>query len=158
MTRAFPGYWELLPLWSTVISSLSVCSLTVKSRVPQICFITVFLICRTRYVELQPSQWETHHWVLLLWSCSSVSMFCFVIFHPLCKLTSYSVVGTAFSPTLTMSAISPCISQPWFSLGHPHRSTEFRSKGCGNHILGSSVGSRGTVQTLTLPNPSCKCS
>lgn len=64
----------------------------------------------------------------------SVGVFCYVIFNLLCKLSDYSVVGTAFGPSLTVGllAIGPDVSQMLFLPGHQHRSTEVRFKSCSN--------------------------
>ena len=71
------------------------------SRTPHISFLSVFLICGVRYAVLDHPQQKRSHWVFLsgavhLCACSVVSLFthCF-------EITSYSVVGTALSPTLT---------------------------------------------------------
>ena len=49
-------------------------------------------------------------------------------FHPLCRLTNYTVVGTALSPTLNVGTlvIGLGIFQALFSPGHQCRSTEVR--------------------------------
>ena len=61
---------------------------------------------------------------------SPVSMLCCVTFYLLCELTSYSLVGIALGPTLTMGmlAVVPGVSQALFSPGHQCRSTEVRSQ------------------------------
>ena len=41
--------------------------------------------------------------MFLLWSSSLVNVLCCVIFYPSCEHSEYIVVGTALSPTLTMS-------------------------------------------------------
>ena len=82
-------------------------------------------------------------------------MLCCVTFHLLCGLANYTVVGTAFSPTLTvdMPAVGPGVSQVLFSPGHQRRSTEVMSQDCSNHASGPSVGAMGAAQTLAWPNP-----
>ena len=64
-----------------------------------------------------------------------MGVLCGVTFHPLCKLSDYTVVGTALGPTLTvgMLAIGPGVSQMLFSPGLQHGSTEVRSQDCSNH-------------------------
>ena len=83
-----------------------------------------------------------------------MSMVCCATFHPLCKFTSYSVVGIALGHTLTtgMPATYSGVSQLLFSLGHQHRSTEVRSQDCSNHGSGPTVGAMRAAQTLTWPN------
>ena len=78
-----------------------------------------------------------------------MGVLCCVTIHPLCKLSDYTVVGTALGPTLTMSmlAVGPGVSQT-FSPGHQNRSTEFRSQDCSNHGSGPTVGAMGAAQTL----------
>ena len=55
-----------------------------------------------------------------------MGVLCCVIFNLLYKLSDYSVVGTAFGPSLTVGllAIGPDVSQMLFLPGHQHRSTE----------------------------------
>ena len=79
-----------------------------------------------------------------------MSVLCCVTFHPLCGLTSYSVVGTALSPTLTMGmlAVGPGVSHVLFSPGHQRRSTEVRSQDCSNHGSGPTVGAMGAAHPL----------
>ena len=104
---------------------------------------------------LEHSHWERSHWLFLFCSCSPVSMLCCATFHPLCELTSYSVVGTALGPTLNVDipVIGPGISQTLFSPGPQHRYTEFRSQDCSNHGSVPVVGATGAAQTLTSPHP-----
>ena len=82
-------------------------------------------------------------------------MLCCVTFHPLCKLSDYTVVGTALGTTLTvgMSAIGLGVSQALFSPGHQRRSTDIRSQDCSNHGSGPVMGEMGAAQTLAWPNP-----
>lgn len=67
-----------------------------------------------------------------------------VTFHPLCKLSDYTVVGGALMP-----AIDSGISQMLFAPGHQGRSNEVRSQDC-NQEFGCVIGA---ALTLTLPNP-----
>ena len=80
-------------------------------------------------------------------------MLCCVTFHPLLELTNSPLVGTAFSPTLTVGtpAIGPRVSQALFSPGHQHRSTEVSSQDCSNHASGTTVGAVEATQTLAWP-------
>ena len=81
-------------------------------------------------------------------------MLCCVTFHPLCRLTNYTIVGTALGPSLTVSmpAIGPGVSQALFSPSHQHRSTEARSQDYSNHAPGPAVGTLEVSQTLAWPN------
>ncbi|XP_007469854.1 PREDICTED: disintegrin and metalloproteinase domain-containing protein 5-like, partial [Lipotes vexillifer] len=75
-------------------------------------------------------------------------------------LTSYTVVGTALGPTLTVGvpAVGPGVSRTLFSPGHQSRSTEVRPQDCSNHGSGPAVGATGTAQILACPNPPmCTC-
>ena len=84
-----------------------------------------------------------------------MSVLCCITFHLLCKITSYSVVDTAFGASLIMGmlAVVPGVSQVLFSPGHQCRSTEVKSQVCSNHGSGPAVGAMGAAQTLTWPNP-----
>ena len=84
-----------------------------------------------------------------------MSVLCFVTFHPLCRLTKYTVVGIALGPTsfVGVLAIGPGASQALFSPGHQDRSTEVRSKDCSNHAPGPAVGAMEAAQTLAQPSP-----
>ena len=66
-----------------------------------------------------------------------MKVLCYVPLRPLCRLTKYTVVGTALSPALTvgMLAIDPVDSQVLFSPGHWHRSTEVMSQDCSSRHL-----------------------
>ena len=121
------------------------------SRGPQICFLAVFLICVVRYVGLDHSHWEGSHWVFPFWNCSHVSVLHCVHFHPMCGCTNYTVVGTAFSLTLTMCmpAIVLVDSQALLSPGYWHRSTEVRSQDCSSHRL--------QLMLWPGPTPMCMC-
>ena len=84
-----------------------------------------------------------------------MGVLCCVTFHPLCELSDYTAVGTAYGPTLTMGmlAIGPGVSQTYFSPGHQCRSTEVRSQDCSNHGSGPTVGAMGAALSLAWPNP-----
>ena len=66
------------------------------------------------------------------------------IFYPLCELSEYTVVGTARSPTLTVSmpASGPGVFQE-LSPGHQHRSTEVRPQDCNKSCIWTQVGHSG---------------
>ena len=83
-----------------------------------------------------------------------MSMLCCVTFHLLCELTSYSVIGTALSPILTvgMLVVGPGVSQALFLPGHQHRYTEVMSQDCGNPGSGPTLGAMGAALTLTWTN------
>ena len=49
---------------------------------------------------LEHSHLERSFWVFLFWGCSSVNVLSCVPFHPLCRLTKYTVVCTPLSPTI----------------------------------------------------------
>ena len=70
-----------------------------------------------------------------------MSVFCSVSFHLLYRLTNYTVIGTAFDPTLTvgMPATGPDDSQVLSSPDHWHRFTEVRSLDCSRHEPGPAV-------------------
>ena len=84
-----------------------------------------------------------------------MNVLCCGPFHPLCRLTKYTVVGTALSPALTvgMPAVGPGDCQVLFSTGHWHRSTEVRSHNCNSRALGPTVGALEAAQALSWPNP-----
>ena len=84
-----------------------------------------------------------------------MGLLCCFTFHPLCKLSDYTVVGTALGPTLTVGilAVDPGVSQILFSPGHQCRSIEVRSQDCSNHGSGPTVGAMGEAQSLASPNP-----
>ena len=84
-----------------------------------------------------------------------MGVLCCVTFHPLCELTSYTVVGTALGHTLTVGvpAVGPGVSWTLFSPGHQSRSTEVRPQDCSNHGSGAVVGVMRAAQTLAWPNP-----
>ena len=78
-----------------------------------------------------------------------------VPFHPLCRLTKCTVVGTALSPTSTVGilAVGPGVSQALFSPGHQHRSTEVRFQDCSSHAPGPAMGVMHAAQILAQPSP-----
>ena len=104
---------------------------------------------------MENSHWERSHCVVLLWSCSPVNVLCCVPFRLLCRLTKYTVAGTALRPTLTagMPAIGLVDSQELFSPGHWCRSTEVRSQDCSSRSPGPAVGAVEAAQTLAWPSP-----
>ena len=77
-----------------------------------------------------------------------MGVLCCVTFHPLCRLSDYTVVGTALNPTLTvgMPAFGPGDSQALFLRGYQCISTEVRSQDCSNHESGPAVGVMGALQ------------
>ena len=77
-----------------------------------------------------------------------------VTFHLLCRLSEYTVIGTAFSPTSTtgMLAVHPGTSQALFSQCHQRRSTEVRSQDCSSRAPGPAVGAMEAAQTLARPS------
>lgn len=83
-----------------------------------------------------------------------MNVVCCVTFHPLCRLTNYTIVGTVLGPALTVSmpATGLAVSQALFSPCHQHRSTEARSQDCSNHAAGPAVGTLEVSQTLAWPN------
>ena len=84
-----------------------------------------------------------------------MNVLCCVPFHPLCRLTKYTVVGTALDPAVTvgMPTIGPGNSQALFSPGHWCRSTEVRSQNCISHAPGPVVGAMESAQTVACPHP-----
>ena len=105
---------------------------------------------------LEHSHWEKSHRVFLLWICSPVNVLYCISFCLLCRLTKYTIVGTALGPTLTVGMLaigSGGDSQTLFSPGHQCRSTEVRSRDCSDHVPEPTVGTMEAVHTLALPNP-----
>ena len=74
-----------------------------------------------------------------------------VTFHLFCKLSDYTVAGTALSSTLTMGM--PAIGPGVVFTTPPARSTEVSSKDCSNHGFGHVVSTMGAAQTLAWPSP-----
>lgn len=86
-----------------------------------------------------------------------VGVFFCVIFNLLYKLSDYSVVGTAFGPSLTVGllAIGPDVSQMLFLPSHQHRSTEVRFKSCSNMNLDLLWALCGQLRLWPDTTPAC---
>ena len=95
---------------------------------PQICFLAVFLICSVRKAGWELSPWERSHWAFLPRSCSPTDILCCVPFQPLCRLTNYTVAGTALSPTFSVGMLVTGLGifQALLPPGHQCRSTAVR--------------------------------
>ena len=122
VTTACTGY-GMGPLCSVVVTALSGAGSApwlLEYKPPD-----SFLSCSVRQDGLERSCWDRGHWVFLLWSCPPGNVLCGITCHPLCGLTTYTVVGIALSPTsiVGMQAIGPRVPQVHCSHSHPHRST-----------------------------------
>ena len=82
-------------------------------------------------------------------------MLSFILFHSLCKFTTYTVVDTGLGPTLIvgMMAIGPGDSEALFSPGHWHRCSEVSSKACDSHEPAPAVEAMVAAETLAWPKP-----
>ena len=86
---------------------------------------------------LEHSHWERSYGIVLLWSCSPVSMLCCCLLSPFVWVHKFTVVAFALSLTLTVGVWETGPGDSWmlFSPRHWCRSTEVRPQGCNSCVV-----------------------
>ena len=69
-----------------------VCSLVGGVEAPDL-FLSCVSDLQWEVSGIRAHHWERSHWVFFLWRCSLVNMLRCVPFHPLCRLTKYTVLA-----------------------------------------------------------------